>query len=169
MKWDDDHKNYTNKDVEGDEFGLPDARLTRLVFNLLCSRIPDVISLQLCSPILLGWIIQVMQSIITSKINYIQTNVLNNITKINKGTKVFQQSKIIWEREITLSNGMFLRPGLLWLTLNLALAIKCLSRNSISRKMFPPKMSWAYRPSIGLGPVRWFFRNKDYDAKSASR
>jgi hypothetical protein len=32
---------------------------------------------------------------------------------------------------MALPNRMSLRPGLLWLTLNLALIIQCLSRNSI--------------------------------------
>jgi hypothetical protein len=35
------------------------------------------------------------------------------------------------EREIALLNRMSLRPGLLWLTLDLALIIQCSSRNNI--------------------------------------
>jgi hypothetical protein len=46
---------------------------------------------------------------------------------------------------MALPNRMSLRPGLLWLTLNLATIIQCLSRNNssfphfyITRKMFSP-------------------------------
>jgi hypothetical protein len=46
------------------------------------------------------------------------------MSQINKGTEVFKQRKIV--TEMALPNRMSFRPDLLWLTLNLALIIRCL-------------------------------------------
>jgi hypothetical protein len=53
--------------------------------------------------------------------------------KINKGkTRYFSKEKL-YEREINgAPNRVSLRQSLLWLILNLALIVQCLSRNSIS-------------------------------------
>jgi hypothetical protein len=45
------------------------------------------------------------------------------------------------EREMALTNQMSLRPSLLWLILNLALIIQCLSRIFFSHFYIPSKMS----------------------------
>jgi hypothetical protein len=65
------------------------------------------------------------------------------------------------EREMTLPNRMSLRPGLLWLTLNLALIIQCLSWNNIYFfKFCGPQVE--YHCSIasdgGMIDERWWVR-----------
>jgi hypothetical protein len=61
---------------------------------------------------------------------------------------------------MALSNRMFLRPGPLWLTLNLTLSIQCLSPNNIyiyyiciPRKMFSPTPYEVVPPGIHVPQV----------------
>jgi hypothetical protein len=70
------------------------------------------------------------------------SDTVNKNTPLNQCHSTFFVTYTIKEGggEIKLPNAMSLRPGLLWLTLNLALVIQCLSRNNtrifyILRKM----------------------------------
>jgi hypothetical protein len=68
---------------------------------------------------------------------------------MNEQKYLAKQNYTVWEREMTLPNRMLLRPGLLWLTLNLTLIIQYLSRNNIS-------LSILHTPSDIFAYPEWY-------------